>query len=222
MKATIFTAALSAALFPVCLQAQRHHHLGLVAGFGHSSLRSNCLEMVGGRQHATVGVAYLVPIGRRERLEYTQEVTYTRGGGSARVQFLREEQSPGETQYRYHFSAYETAALLGYRPVKGLHLQVGGYLAAMTNRLDRSQPNLLLADQPDFFMCTPAFKFNQAFAGLDYGPIAGLSVGNDRVRFNARYHLGVRNLHRQLDHMPQGERFIRTGSARVGLAFFLK
>jgi hypothetical protein len=224
MKATLSLVALCAALaLPMFATAQSTHRLGITAGWNMTQLHSNVLTTTEGRGSATAGFTFKIPFGTADqpKFEYTQDIMYTQGGGAAETMFLREEQAPGTANYQYHFRSFEGTSMVGFNVNSWLQVQGGGYLGLMSNRLDDNNKDLLLNDNPDMYQCTPAYKLNHVFGGLDFGPAAGISVGTERVRLNARYHYGMRNLYNNIDFKSTKGKHIRTSAVRLSLSFFL-
>jgi hypothetical protein len=221
MRTNIFPVVLCAALLPLFASAQTSHRLGITGGWNQSTIHSNVLNVTDGRGSAAVGLTFRLPLGysKNSPFEYVQEVNYVQGGGSAEVMYLREEQGPAQTTYQYHYRSFEGGTFLGWSPAPWLQLQAGGYVGLFSNRLDNN-PELLLNDNADMYRCTPAYKLNPAFGGVDFGPAAGVSVGTERVRFNVRYYHGMRNLHKNLDFVSHEGKYIRTSAVRAGVAVF--
>jgi hypothetical protein len=224
MKANFSSVALCAALaLPIFASAQATHRLGITAGWNMTQLHSNVLTVTEGRGSAAAGLTFKIPFGTSDqpKLEYVQDIMYTQGGGSAETMFLRDEQAPGTANYKYHFRSFEGASLIGFNVNSWLQVQGGGYFGLMSNRLNNDNQVLLLNDNPDMYQCTPAYKLNSVFGGLDFGPAAGISVGTERVRLNARYHYGMRNLYNNIDFKSTEGKHIRTSAVRLSLSFFL-
>ena len=66
-----------------------------------------------------------------------------------------------------------------------------------------------------------AVDLNDAFAGLDFGPVVGIAAGSDRLRANMRFYLGVQNLYNYLDWVVPGPG-IHTQAIRLSLTWFLR
>lgn len=200
--------------------AQIRYQLGFTAGLNYASLRSDLFTTASGRPAPAVGCA--VAIGLGDYLEFNQEIVYTLKGARARAVYFLPEQKPEEHTYAYYYHSFETGLYAGFRPGRRLpfFLQAGGFLGANFHTLDRSQRELMVDDYNTINNAMRAVDLNDAFAGLDFGPAAGLAAGEGRVRANLRYYLGVRNLYNYLDWVAAGPG-IRTSSVRLSLTWFL-
>jgi hypothetical protein len=220
MNTQTFYIVLCTVVLPFAAAGQRQHHLGLVAGLNQSSLRSDFLQIADARTSWTAGLNYLIPLG--PQLDYQQELLYAREGASAKVLVSGSESGPREGRYNFFYTTLGTTGLLSWKPAKRtpLYLEGGGFFATYANRLERSVPGVVLLDNPDFYLATPVHKVSPAFGGIDYGPVAGVGVGNDRVRLSVRYRWGMKNLYDNVDFVPHVYS-IRTQAVRATLTVYL-
>lgn len=218
----IRTLLLTLCFFSVALSAnaQIRYQLGITAGVNHASLRSDLFATSSGRLAPALGCSFAVGFGRL--FELNQEIVLTFKGAKARAVYFRPEEKPGEHTFSYHYNTFETALFAGIRPGARvpLLLQLGGFFGANFHGLDRSQRELMIGDYENINNAMRAVDLNDAFAGIDFGPAAGIAAGEGRFRANARYYLGMKNLYNYLDFVSPGPR-IRTGSLRLTLTCFL-
>jgi hypothetical protein len=200
--------------------AQIRYQIGLTAGVNVSSLKSDLFTTSSGRVAPVVGCAFAVSW--NEQFELNQEIVLAFKGAKARAVYFRPEEKPAEHTYSYHYNSFETAIFAGFRPGRDVpvFLQAGGYLGANFHSLNRSQRELMIADYQSINNALRAVDLNDAFAGLDFGPVVGIVVGEGRFRANARYYSGLRNLYKYLDFVEPGPH-VRTNSLRFSLTYFL-
>jgi hypothetical protein len=112
--------------------------------------------------------------------------------------------------------------LMGYKPVKSMpfRLHIGGFMGAMSHNLSDKSTDLFVGNVEGYNTAVPVEALNNAFAGIDFGPVGGISVGNGRLRANLRYQMGVPNLYNHLEFMPNGHS-IRTWAARLTMTYFI-
>lgn len=217
-----FTAfVVSAVLFSTTITAQEVYKMGFTFGSNYSTLSSNLFTTASGRLGAAAGCSFVVGLGKS--LEYNQEILFTQKGAEAKVVDYRPEEKPLEGTYSYFYNTFETGIFLGYKPISTIpvRVQAGGFLGTHFHNMDRNDRNSYLGDYQDVNNATLASDLNEAFSGVDYGPVVGLSAGEGRFRVNARYYYGARNLYKNMDFVPQVNT-IRTSSLRLTLTYFFK
>lgn len=220
MNFRTFCAACLLAVAAVPAGAQLRYQLGFSAGANYSLLRSNMFTTASGRLSPALGCSFVV--GLNEWLELNQEIFFTMGGANARAVYFLPEVKPEEHTYAYYYNTFETAVFAGYQPEAGipLRVQLGGFFGANFHTLDRSLRELMIGDYEHINNASRAVDLNDAFAGIDFGPAAGISAGDGHWRANARVYLGARNLYNYLDFVAAGPS-IRTSSIRISLTWFL-
>jgi len=202
-------------------ECQIRYQLGFTAGVNYSYLRSDRFTTSVGRIAPVIGCSFVVA--PNDVLELNQEIALSLAGADARAVYFRPEIKPEEHTYAYYYYSFETALFAGFRPGRDIPLlfQVGGFLGANFNRLDRSQRELMVLDYTNINNAIRAVDLNDAFSGLDYGPAIGLALGDGQWRGNIRYYLGLKNLYDYIDFVAPGPN-IRTSSLRASLTYFLK
>lgn len=203
------------------LSAQTTYQAGLTIGSNYSSLRSDLFTTASGRLGLTGGFSFTLGFG--ERFELNPEFVFAQKGASAKaVRFMPEEKIENYT-YDYHYNTFEAGIFGGFQPVKDVpvRLQAGGFFGTHVNRLSNETSDLYVGNYTDLNEAIPAEKLNNAFSGLDFGPAVGVSAGGGRLRLNARYYFGMKNLYNNIDFVERGPK-ISTGSLRVSLTCFLK
>lgn len=201
--------------------AQIRYQLGITSGVNVSSLKSDLFTTSSGRIAPVIGCSFVVSW--QEQFELNQEIVLAFKGAKARAVYFRPEEKPEEHTYAYHYNSFETAILGGFRPGRDvpLLLQAGGYLGANFHQLDREQRELMITDYQHINHAMRAVDLNDAFAGLEFGPVVGITAGDGRFRANARYYMGLRNLYNHLDFVAPGPH-IRTNALRFSLTYFLR
>jgi hypothetical protein len=195
--------------------------LGFTTGSNYSLLKSDLFTTASGRLSGAIGCSFF--IGLNDKLEYNQEIVFTQKGASAKaVKFLPEEK-PDVTTYQYYYNTFEAASFLGFQPFPNtpIRLQAGGFFGTHFHNLDRNTRDLYVGDYNNLNNATKAVNLNDAFSGLDFGPVVGVSAGNNQFRVNARYYYGARNLYNNLDFVAGGHS-IHTSALRLTLTYFLK
>jgi Outer membrane protein beta-barrel domain len=201
------------------VQAQSHYKLGFTLGSNYSSLNSDLFTTASGRLSAAAG--FTMSLGFGDRFELNPEIMIVQKGAAAKtVDFQPEDQSVTGT-YNYYYNTFEAGLVAGFKPVATLpiSLQAGGFFGSHFHNLNRSQPDLFVGDYDDINNATQAVDLNEAFTGIDFGPVVGISAGADRFRVNARYYLGTRNLNNNRDFVAKTN-YIRTSSIRLTLTYF--
>lgn len=200
--------------------AQTNYQIGVTFGSNYSSLSSDQFTTASGRLGATAGISAVVGFG--DRFELNQEVVFTSKGASAEAVIFKPEEKIENTTYSYHYNTFETGLFAGIKPFSDIpvRLQAGGFFGTTFNNLDRNQNQVMIRDYTDVNNALPAYKLNDAFSGVDYGPAVGISAGSGRYRLNARYYYGARNLYNNIDFVEKGP-VVRTHAARVTLTYFL-
>jgi hypothetical protein len=215
--------ATSVALLIVCQQtltAQNTYTGAVSFGTTYSTLHTDLFTVQNARVGFSAGLAFAFPI--NDRIEINPEFAYVQKGGSARASFLYPEQSISNRTYNFNYNAFETNVLVGVKPLENfpIRLHAGAYLAAMANNLSDKSTDLYIGNLDDYNTTMPIEKLNNAFAGLDFGPVAGISIGNGRFRANLRYQAGLPNLYNKLEFMPAGHS-IHTSAARLTMTYFM-
>lgn len=221
MKIRIFLLALCCLNLSSSLLAQWRYQLGFTAGVNVASLRSDLFSTASVRIAPLVGCSFAVGLGD-DRFELNQEIVLAFKGAQARAVYFRPEEKPDEHTYGYHYNSFETAVFAGVRPGREvpIYLQAGGFFGANFHTLDRSRRELMIADYHSINNALRAVDLNDAFSGIDYGPVVGLTAGEGHFRATARYYHGLHNLYNALDFVPSGHR-IFTNSLRLTLTYFL-
>lgn len=201
--------------------AQGVYKMGFTIGSNYSSLSSDLFTTASGRLGLATGCSFVVGI--NDRLEFNQEILFTQKGADAKVVDFRPEDLPLVGTYAMHYNTFETGFLAGYKPFASLPFRVqgGGFLGTHFHNMDRSSRNLYVGDYTDVNKATQVVNLNEAFSGVDFGPVVGVSAGDDNFRVNARYYYGARNLYKNMDFVPQVHD-IRTSSLRLTLTYFFK
>ena len=205
---------------PFNSQAQVRHRLGFTVGSNYSSLQSDLFTTSTGRLSALVGCNFQFDF--NDQFSITQEVAFTRKGAAARaVHFVPEDVSEEKT-YDYFYNTFEAGAFATFYP-KGfpIGLQGGAFFGTNFHNLNRNSRDLYVGDYVSINHATRAADLNEAFAGMDFGPAAGISVTAGRFQANARYYYGISNLYNNLDFVEEGHR-IRSNSLRLTLTYFLR
>lgn len=203
------------------IYAQSSFQAGITLGSNYSTLRSDLFSSSNGRAGVAAGASMILHL--NDRVELNQEVVFAQKGASVQaVRMLSQENVQSHT-YNYHYNTFETGLFAGVQPVAvvPVRFQLGGFFGTHFQQLDNSQRDLYLSDFSQNSQPFPVVKLNAAFSGVDFGPAAGVSVGTQRVRFNARYYFGMRNLYNNLDFVPTGHN-IRTRALRVSMTYFLQ
>ncbi len=208
-------------LLPLGLTAQLRYQMGLLTGVQYTLLRSDLFTTASGRVAPVVGFAFAV--GPHRRWELLQEVVLTEGGAHARAVYFRAGAPPEDHLYTYKYYSFETSLFVGWQPSREvpLWLQAGAFLGGNFDHLNRQQREFMIGDYENINRAVRAVELNDAFSGLDYGPAAGLALGEGRFRASARYYLGVKNLYRYLDFATPGP-YLQTSALRCSLTYFLK
>jgi hypothetical protein len=217
---TIFSAALLLLSFSA-LYAQVPYQVGATLGASYSSLQSDLFYTSSGRPSVAFGGAFVVGIG--QYFELNQEVVFVQKGANAKAVYFRPEATPEQRVYNYYYNSFEAALFAGYSPTKHfpLTIQVGGFMGTHFHRMDNSAREVYIQDYQNINNALLAYHLNDAFSGVDYGPAVGISAGKNRIRVNARYFHGTRNMYDNLDFV-EGKHRITTQSFRLSVSYFLK
>ena len=158
-----------------------------------------------------------------EHFELTPEIMFVQKGASVKTVNFQPEDKAIEGTYDYFYNTFETGLLAGYKPVATLPIsvQAGAFLGSHFHNLDRKQRDLYVGDYENINNAIQAVDLNEAFTGIDFGPVVGISAGAGRFRVNARYYLGTRNLNNNRDFVAKTN-YIRTNSMRLTLTYFFK
>lgn len=214
--AVLFFAALA---LPNTSSAQVRHRLGFTIGSNYSSIRSDLFTTSTGRLSALVGCNFQFEF--NDRFSVTQEIMFTRKGGAARAVYFVPEEISEENTYNYYYNTFEAGAFATFHPFGfPIGLQAGGFFGTNFHNLNRNSRDLYVGDYVSINHATRAADLNDAFAGMDFGPAAGISVAAGRFQANARYYYGVANLYNNLDFVEPGHR-INSNSLRLTLTYFL-
>lgn len=218
---TIAAAALVATFATTAIQAQSQYKMGFTLGSNYSSLNSDLFTTSSGRLSAAAG--FTISLGFGDRFELTPEIMLVQKGATVKtVEFQPEDKAVVGT-YDYFYNTFEAGLLAGYKPVATLpiSLQAGGFFGTHFHNLDRKQRDLYVGDYENINNAIQAVDLNEAFTGIDFGPVVGISAGAGRFRVNARYYLGTRNLNNNRDFVAKNN-FIHTNSLRLTLTYFFK
>jgi hypothetical protein len=218
---TIAIAALVATFATTALQAQSQYKMGFTLGSNYSSLNSDLFTTASGRLSAAAG--FTISLGFGDRFELTPEIMFVQKGATAKtINFQPEDLSQVGT-YDYNYNTFEAGLLGGFKPVASLpiSLQAGAFFGSHFHNLNRSQYDLFVGDYEDINNAVQAVDLNEAFTGIDFGPVVGISAGEGRFRVNARYYHGTRNLNNNRDFVAKTN-FIRSNSLRLTLTYFFK
>lgn len=219
---TSIIAALFIATFaiPHTAQAQVRHRLGFTIGSNYSSVTSDLFTTSTGRLSAVVGCNFQFEF--NDHFSVTQEIMYTRKGGTARAVYFVPEQIAEEHTYDYFYNTFEAGAFATFLPFEfPIGLQAGAFFGTNFHNLNRNNRNLYVGDYVSINHATKAADLNEAFAGMDFGPAVGITAAAGRFQASARYYYGVSNLYNNLDFVEAGHR-INTNSLRLGLTYFLR
>lgn len=215
--ATLIIVAFS---FPTQAQAQVRHRLGFTIGSNYSSVQSDLFTTANGRLSALVGCNFQFDF--NENFSLTQEIAFMQKGASVRtVRFVPENVSEEHT-YNFYYNTFEAGVFATYYPMGGaIGFQGGGFFGTNYHNLNRNNRDLYVGDYNSINDATRAVDLNDAFAGMDFGPAAGISVAAGRFQANARYYYGMSNLYNNLDFVKPGHH-IRSNSLRLSLTYFLR
>ena len=219
---TSIIAALFIATFaiPHTAQAQVRHRLGFTIGSNYSSVRSDLFTTSTGRLSAVVGCNFQFDFNNQFSL--TQEITFMQKGGSARAIYFVPEEISEEHTYNYYYNTFEAGAFATFYPMGlPIGLQGGAFFGTNFHNLNRNSRDLYVGDYVSINHATRAADLNDAFAGMDFGPAAGIGVAAGRFQASARYYYGISNLYNNLDFVEEGHR-INTNSLRLSLTYFLR
>lgn len=216
-----FAAATAVAVaFSVAASAQTTYRLGITAGANQSTLKSDVFETTVGRVAPAIGVAFQLGFG--EVFELNPEIVFTQKGGSALVSRSVPEAKPETGSYDYHYNTFELTLVAGIKPVETfpVRIQIGGFMGSHFEDIQDDDQQWYVGDGEDMLTAMPAWRYNNAFAGLDFGGVVGVSVGEGRLRASARYYHGVKNMYNNLDFMKE-DGTIRSQGARLSVTWFL-
>ncbi len=201
-------------------QAQVRHRLGFSIGSNYSSIQSDLFTTSTGRLSPVVGCNFQFEF--NDRFSVTQEIMFTQKGGSARAVHFVPEQISEEYTYNYYYNTFEAGVFATFYPMGlPIGLQGGGFFGTNFHNLNRNSRDLYVGDYVSINHATRAADLNDAFAGMDFGPAAGICATAGRFQANARYYYGVSNLYNNLDFVEGGHR-INTNSLRLSLTYFLR
>jgi hypothetical protein len=218
---SFFAAFILVAFAAVSVSAQSIYKIGVTAGANYSSLRSDLFTTASGRMSGALGFSVLLGFG--DFFELNPEILIVQKGADAKTVSFQPEEEIKESVYSYNYNSFEAALLAGFRPVRSapIRIQAGAFLGSHFHSLDRSQRQLMVGNYEDINQAIRAVDLNDAFSGVDYGPVIGISAGEGRFRANARYYHGTRNLYNNLEFV-EGGHHIRTNSLRLSLTYFFK
>ncbi|MBV6442795.1 MAG: hypothetical protein DYG98_26565 [Haliscomenobacteraceae bacterium CHB4] len=221
MNARTFFAAAFLTALTTTLVAQTRYQMGFTFGSNYASLRSDLFPTSSGRLSLAAGCSFVLGFG--DRFELNPEIVFTQKGANAQVAYFVPEEKADLRTYQYFYNTFEAGLLAGFKPVANapFRIQAGGYFGTLFNNLDEKNPELYVGDYESITGATRAMDLNDAFSGVDFGPVVGLSAGEGRFRANIRYYLGARNLYNNLYTTESGHR-IRSNSLRLTLSYFLK
>jgi hypothetical protein len=219
----IKTLATAVALYFVCQQtlfAQNTYTGAVTFGTSYSTLRTDLFSLQNARMGFSAGLSFIIPL--NDRLEFNPEISYVQKGGAARATLLFPEQAISTRTYNFNYNSFEANMLMGLQPVKSIPIRLlaGAFMGAMSNNLSDEVTELYVGNVEGYNTAMPVENLNNAFAGIDFGPVAGISLGNGRFRANLRYQVGVPNLYNRLEFMPEGHT-VRTSAARLTMSYFI-
>jgi hypothetical protein len=216
---SLFSAAVLA-LFLTSVVSAQVYKMGFTTGSNYSLLKSDLFTTSSGRLSGAIGCSFV--IGLSDRFEFNQEIVFTQKGASAKAVKFRPEERPDITTYQYYYNTFEAGSMVGFKPFANtpIQFQAGAFFGTHFHNLDRNSRDLYVGDYNNLNDATKAVDLNDAFSGLDYGPIVGISAGEGQFRVNARYYYGARNLYNNLDFVAGGHS-IHTSSLRLTLTYFL-
>lgn len=201
--------------------AQTSYKMGATFGSTYSSLRSNLFTTSSGRLSPAAGFA--VTLGFGQHFELNPEILVAQKGATIKTVVFNPENAPSDRSHDFHYTTFEAALFASYAPFTKLPIsvQAGGFFGSLFHRLDLSQRDQFVGDYDNIVNATPVVNLNEAFSGIDFGPAVGLSAGNGKLRFNARYYLGTRNLYNNIAFAPESHQ-IRSSAIRITLTYFFK
>ena len=221
-RTSIIAALLFVATFaiPTTTQAQVRHRLGFSIGSNYASVQSDLFTTSTGRLSPVVGCNFQFEF--NDRFSLTQEIMFTQKGGSVRAVHFVPEQISEEHTYDFHYNTFEAGVFATFRPMGlPIGLQGGGFFGTNFHNLNRNNRNLYVGDYNNINNATRAADLNDAFAGMDFGPAAGITAMAGRFQASARYYYGISNLYNNLDFVEAGHR-INTNSLRLSLTYFIR
>jgi hypothetical protein len=212
-------AALVTFAFASAASAQTTYRMGVTAGANVSTLKSDVFETTSGTVAPVIGVAF--QLGFSDFFELNPEIAFTQKGGSASVMRIVPEQKPESGTYDYTFNTFELTLTAGLKPIPSVpvRIQVGGFMGSHFETGDSDKDWYIGDENADYSTAMPAWRYNNAFSGLDFGAALGLSVGEGRFRGNVRYYHGMKNLYDNLDFM-KNDGSIKTQGARASLTWY--
>lgn len=208
-------------LSATAISAQTYYQVGVTTGVNYSSVRSDLFTTASGRSGLVAG--FSVALGISEHFEINPEIVFTQKGASAKAVSFRPEEQIEVFSREYHYNTFEAGVIGGYQPVLDVpvRIQAGGFFGTHFNNDVKRGEDLWVGNYENLNYAIPADKLNPAFAGLDFGPVLGVSAGSGQLRLNIRYYLGVKNLYNNLDYVAAGHS-ISTSAFRVSLTGYLK
>lgn len=189
-------------------------------GSAYSSLRSDLFATQNGRMGFSAGLSFALPI--NSRLTLNPEVSFIQKGASARTVSVRPEQDVAYRNNDFYYNTFEANMLLGIQPIAEVpvRLQVGAFLDANSHRMSEKQDDTYIGDYKYLNTLLPTQELNNAFGGIDYGPVVGVDFGSGRFHVGVRYQQGLKNLYNYLEFLPEGHQ-IRTSSVRLSVSYFI-
>lgn len=212
--------ALAAVCFSAFASAQSTYRMGVTAGANYSTLNSDVFETTSGRFAPSIGVAF--QLGFNDVFELNPEIAFTQKGASAQVARYLPEQQPELGNYDYNYNTFELTLVAGIKPIKSVpaRIQIGGYMGSHFEDVETdAAQEWYIGDGSDILTAMPAWRYNNAFSGLDFGGVVGISVGEGRLRASARYYHGMKNMYNNLDYMKE-DGSIKSQGARLALTWY--
>ena len=202
-------------------QSQSHYKMGITLGSNYSSLRSDLFTTSSGRLSTTAG--FTMSLGFGDHFALKPEIMFVQKGAKAKTADFQPESEPIVGTYDYYYNSFEAGAIGDYKPFSGIPISVeaGGFFGSHFHNLNRSQRNLFVGDYENINQAVQAVDLNEAFTGIDFGPVMGISASAGRFQLNARYYFGARNLNNNRDFVAKSNT-IRTNSMRLTLTYFFK
>ncbi len=194
--------------------------LGFTVGSNYSTVSSDLFDQKSGRVGLAAGVS--IRIGLTDQLDFNSDLSFVQKGTTAETAYFIPEQKADIRPYKYNYNAYETAVTLGWQlATLPIRVHGGGFVATHAHNLEPAYNYQMVGDINDYNNAIPADELIDSFSGVDFGPVIGLTVGNDRICANLRYFIGAKNMYKNLDFLPEGHK-IKSSSIRLSVGYYLR